>query len=161
MILGPVHSHTDQPDVISQGSAPSQQGQVPIDKRKIGSNNNSLIRSESSLPIIFVDCHLTSDYENIQRRLSTLAIMGSLVLRSARFAPLFIFRTISFVSPSFSLCFIPPFTKTLGLQTSPPLPPLKPYSLSHLPFFTLMTRSLDPVACILGCTHICTVRLIA
>ena len=76
MILGPVHGHTDQPDAISQGNAPSQQGQVLIDKR-IGSNNNLLIRSESSLPIIFVDCHLMSDYENIQCRLSTLAIMGS------------------------------------------------------------------------------------
>jgi hypothetical protein len=81
MILGPVHGHTDQPDAISQGSegsTPAQQAQVPIDKRRIGLNNNNLlIWSESSLPIIFVDCHLTSDYEKIQRRLSTLATMGS------------------------------------------------------------------------------------
>ena len=49
-----------------------------------------------------------------------------------------------------------PRTTTFASQ-----PPLKPYSLSHLSLFTFMTRSLNPVACILGCTYVWTVRLIA
>ena len=49
-----------------------------------------------------------------------------------------------------------PWTAILTFQT-----PLKPCLPSHLPPFCVMTRSLNPVACILGCTRICTVWLIA
>ena len=80
------------------------------------------------------------------------------MLHSARFVPL-IFPNyplrFPFIFPTFHP-FIYQNPRTANLAS---LPPLKPYFLSHLSFFTLMTRSLDPVACIPGCTRICTIRL--
>ena len=111
--------------------------------------------SPSSLTLITPCMHNKSLYSSYHQRL------WALMLCSACFA-LFIFPKYSLAFPPyFPYHFTSSFTKTPWTAILAPLPPLKPCSLLHLSFSLFMTRLLLPVACILDCTCIWTVRLIA
>ena len=82
------------------------------------------------------------------------------MLRSACSALSF-FRSIPLLLPYFPYCFTPFVYQTPRTAILVFSPPLKPCSFLHLSFSLLMTRPLLTVACILDCTCICTIRLIA